>query len=382
MKFNIFHICLWIYNCYISLYFFQVPCFTSTVLIIILSVSSNRLSLPSSFCIWCLTSHICLHHICFSIVCYRLPPDKRPNYVKLGITSPFICSWDVLVNDWSQRTPESLITLSKTENEPSSCNIRFFILRERKKLECLKAVISSLNVKQIKKNSQNACNFPELAVVFSGCTDGCLVPVTIHMCGRGSPADSAIICLPSETDVDNMARNATDSGPIEPLHTDQHQTERKELRTEHKKLLKRLRRKRVREKQKLEELSAAKQDASEDDKHVVVAMKRKANAPPPTKDITDKHAQTLRALWLPQTQTVKESCSRTVIGFITKGDFSFTESKGAGQGYVVLSALLQLVALYESKLREGHKLSAPWVLVRNPTSLQYRFGVLNIASAM
>jgi ribonuclease P/MRP protein subunit POP1 len=272
--------------------------------------------------------------------------------------------------------------LSKTENNPSSRNIKFFVLRERKKLECLKTVISSLNVKNIRQNSQNACNFPELALLFSGCTDYCLVPVTLHMCGRGSPADSAIICLPSEKDVENLSRNPRASDPVEQLHTDEYQTERKELRTEHKKLLKRLRRKRVREKRKLEELSAAKQDASEDDKHIVVAKKRKANEPPPTEDITDKHVETLHALWLPQTQTVKESCSRTVIGFITKGDFSFTESNGAGQGYVVLSGLKQLVALYERKLREGNKLAAPWVLVRNPTSLQYRFGVLNIPSAM
>jgi ribonuclease P/MRP protein subunit POP1 len=179
-----------------------------------------------------------------------------------------------------------------------------------------------------------------------------------------------------------MSRNPRESGPTEQLHTDEHQTERKELRTEHKKLLKRLRRKRVRDKRKLEELSAAKQGMSEDDKHIVVAKNRKANEPPPTKDITDNYVQTLRALWLPQMQTVKDSCCRTVIGYITKGDFSFTESKGAGGGYVVLSALLDLVALYESKLREGSKLSAPWVLVRNPTSLQYRFGVLNIPSIM
>ena len=326
--------------------------------------------------------HICLNYVQFFIISYRFPPDKRPNHVKLGITSPFICSWDILVNDWSQRTSENLAMSSKIENQPSSCNIKFFVLRNRKKLECLKAVISSLNVKNVRQNSQNACNFPELAVMFPGCSDCCLVPVTIRMCGRGSPADRAIICLPSEADVDNMSRNPRDTGPTEQLHTDEHQTERKELRTEHKKLLKRLRRKRVREKRKLEELSAARQDVSEDDKHVVVVKKRKANEPPPTKDVTDKHEQTVRALWLPQTQTVKESCCRTVIGFITKGDFSFTESKGVGEGYVVLSALLRLVALYESKLREGNKLSAPSVLVRNPTSLQYRFGVLSISSTM
>jgi hypothetical protein len=137
----------------------------------------------------------------------------------------------------------------------------------------------------------------------------------------------------------------------------------------------------VRERRKLEDLAAAKRGNSEDDshpKHVPVVSKRKANEPPPTKNVTDKHREILRSLWLPQTQTVKDSCSRTVIGFITKGDFCFTESQGAGQGYVVLSALLQLVALSQRRLREGNDVSALWVLVRNPTSLQYRFGVINI----
>lgn len=269
---------------------------------------------------------------------------------------------------------------SQPENQLSACNIKFFVIRERKKLEYLKTVITGLNT-NIRQSSQNARNSSELAVLFPGCTHCCLVPVTIHMCGTGSPIDFAIICLPSETDVDIMSRNPHDSGPTEQLHTDKHQTERKELQTEHKQLLKRLRRKRVREKRKLEDLSAANQDTT-DDKHIVAAKKRKANEPPPTKDLTDKHEQTLRSLWLPQTRTVKESCSRTVIGFIMKAAFSFTESKGSGQGYVVLSALLELVALYESRLREGNKMPAPWVLVRNPTSLQYRFGVLNIPSAM
>lgn len=275
--------------------------------------------------------------------------------------------------------------LCKTEYQPSSSNIRFFVLRERKKLECLKAVVSSLNTKNNTNSPQNVPNFPDLADMFPSSTGCCLVPVTIYMCGKGSPADYAIICLPSETDVGNISKNSHHPGLTEKPHIDKCQMERKELRMEHKKLLKHLHRKRVRERQKIKDLAAAVHEVSEneiDHKHIPVVAKRKANEPPPTKDLTDKHKERLCSLWLPQTEKVKDSCSRTVIGFITKGDFCFTESQGAGQGYIVLPALLQLIAWYERRLREGNKLSAPWVLVRNPTSLQYRFGIIHVHSAV
>lgn len=32
---------------------------------------------------------------------FRLPPSKRVNYIKLGINSPFVCPWKVLLEDWS-----------------------------------------------------------------------------------------------------------------------------------------------------------------------------------------------------------------------------------------------------------------------------------------
>jgi ribonuclease P/MRP protein subunit POP1 len=315
----------------------------------------------------------------FAFLSCRLPPGKRPNYVKLGVTSPFFCCWDVLISEWSQRTSENADALCKAEKEtPSS---EFFVLRERTKLESLKAFVSILSTKNIENSSRNVPDFPDVVDLSASCKNRCLVPVTIYMCGRGSPTDCAMICLPSETDADNISKDIRSPGPTEEIHNDEHQLERKELRTEHKKLLKCLRRKRARERRKLEDLAAVNRDTSEDEshpKHVPVAGKRKANEPPPTKDPTDKHREILRSLWLPRTQTIKDSCSRTVIGFITKGDFCFTESQGAGQGYVVLSALLQLVALYRRRLREGSDVSAVWVLVRNPTSLQYRFAIITI----
>lgn len=53
---------------------------------------------------------------------FRLPPSKRVNYVKLGIRSPFICPWKVLLKDWkSTQSPEN----------------NFFVLRNKNVLDTL-----------------------------------------------------------------------------------------------------------------------------------------------------------------------------------------------------------------------------------------------------
>lgn len=33
---------------------------------------------------------------------FRHPPDKRPNYSRLGSATPFECPWSVLVKDWTK----------------------------------------------------------------------------------------------------------------------------------------------------------------------------------------------------------------------------------------------------------------------------------------
>lgn len=42
---------------------------------------------------------------------FRLPPSKRVNYNKLGINSPFICQWDLLLRDWSSNSINDLFVL-------------------------------------------------------------------------------------------------------------------------------------------------------------------------------------------------------------------------------------------------------------------------------
>ena len=100
------------------------------------------------------------------------------------------------------------------------------------------------------------------------------------MCGRGKPSDGAIICIPSINDIDNILKNSNFQGPIEELHRDDNEEERRNLRIEHKKLLRSLRRKRIKEKLKQENFNVEKSDGENDverPKHACVSAKRKKN---------------------------------------------------------------------------------------------------------
>lgn len=55
---------------------------------------------------------------------FKLPPSKRVNYLKLGINTPFICAWNILLKDWSK----------------ISCN-NFFVLRIKSHLDMIQVLI-------------------------------------------------------------------------------------------------------------------------------------------------------------------------------------------------------------------------------------------------
>lgn len=68
----------------------------------------------------------------------------------------------------------------------------------------------------------------------------CLIPVSIKFAGKGLCKKFAIICLPQEADLKKV--------PTEDNCVDKNEKLRKELRTKHRILLKRLRRRRIRAK--------------------------------------------------------------------------------------------------------------------------------------
>lgn len=80
------------------------------------------------------------------------------------------------------------------------------------------------------------------------------------------------------------------------------------------------------------------------------------------------YTEQMRKLWLPEPETIVKSCSRTVIGFIKHGGFSFALGQSKGLGYIAAGCLDVL-----AKLPQRNK-----VLIRNSNSRQYRLAIMNV----
>ncbi|XP_018369451.1 PREDICTED: ribonucleases P/MRP protein subunit POP1 isoform X2 [Trachymyrmex cornetzi] len=231
---------------------------------------------------------------------FRCPPNRRINFVKFGIRSPFFCDWKNLMKNWSG-------------------NEDFYVLRNREILLLLQAV------------------------------------------GKGSPKKFAIICMPTFEDLNRIKTNKKWFGPVEKCHNDPNEKIRKALRKNHLIILKRLRRQRVRRKQVLKNnaLKLLKEpDKLNENERTIVSSHRKI--------ISDQLVK-MSELYLPKSAEVRHSCDREVMGYITLGNFSFSQAKGIGIGYITLISLLGMI-------NEKSNI----VLVRNPQTRQYRLAELNI----
>lgn len=253
-----------------------------------------------------------VHLLILISIFFRKPPNKRVNYRKLRVPSPFLCQWTELLMDWLDCEAIS----------------EFYVLRERKKLETLNAMLHHGYKKKNKITNvlrQEDFTPEELR---------CLVPISITMLWKGRPCDMAIIALPEDNDCKRVRNKMP--GHVEQAGNDSNKHERKELRQQHKLLLKRLRRRR-----------------------------KRGNISADSKDIIDSHAETMQTLWLPD-KTI--SASRRTMGWVAKGDYSLSVAAGRGVGFVALPALLALASTR----------NVPKVLIRNTTSLQYSFAHLEV----
>lgn len=170
--------------------------------------------------------------------------------------------------------------------------------------------------------------------------------------GKGHLTPFAHICIPQKGDTELQGKPHSNVRPVvEPKHQDTNRAKRKELQTLHQSLLKRLARKR----KKTRDAKKAGKDVSETDAD--------------SKEIVEEHAKLLRELWLPSNSTIKNQCSRRIIGFVTNGDYSFTESLSSGVGYISLDGLLY----YLSTVPVGNE-----VLIRCTNSSLYRPARINI----
>lgn len=279
---------------------------------------------------------------------FRLPPNKRTNYVKFGITSPFSCEWKLLVKEWTDADS-------------------FYVLRDRRILSVLSSRMSSFLERKKKVGSENVTNDVDGLIQ----SKNCLVPVKVTIKRKGLPKDFSIICLPTQEDLMQYKKNKKWSGPRETPKQDGNEEKRRTLRRGHLALLRRLRRQRIRAKKKMENASCnvTPKDSS-DVKHLSkfrqLVKKKLINA---NKTIVDQQARTMAKLYLPDCKSVRHSCDREVIGYVAQGGFSFSEAKGVGLGYIVVPAVVSLM-----------KEKSNVVLVRNTATRKFRMCKLDVLS--
>lgn len=267
-----------------------------------------------------------LFHICRY---FKLPQNKRPNYTKLSINSPFKCHWSQLVKEW---------------NNNNVNDREFYVLRDPAHLQMI-------------QKSLETCR----PICTIDLPTNCLVPITLTMDSRGTLENNSLICLPKPSDLkrDFRKKQTFDSEPVyeEPLKVDENENERKALRLSHLKLLKRLRRRRVRVKRRKQETS---------DKRVLIAK-------PGTAKLIRDQMNKIRELWLPENQaTVRNQCSREVLGFVTFSNFSFIEATVTGTGYITLNSLAKLIT------NCGKAKGNVRVMVRSTNSRQYRLAKIKV----
>ena len=261
----------------------------------------------------------------------RMPPGKRPNYVKLGVVAPFRYPWLQLVRDWKMSTVQYSDgqTTNDSSRDAGGSNDIVAVLRSRTTLKtikglCLPTIKPSSRGKVVRKlaKSEPTDHVEEESNsihILDSLKDKPtnLVAVSVNPIGRGTLDPFSMICIPTTDDLAELSKTSKCVGPMEPMHKDL------------KKLVK------------------------NDEKKLTETKKTEMSG---TKSVT---------------KGVKDSCSKKVIGFVKQGGYHFIVGQGNGLGFVVLEGLLSLL---KNKAAEQPVV----VLIRSSHSLQYRYATLSI----
>lgn len=258
------------------------------------------------------------------------PPNRRTNFRKISIASPFYCPFDQLIKEWNG-------------------NGDFYLVRNLTKLK---------EIDNVLKNSPKIfSNFEKLNLESNS-----LLPVKIHMISRGSPENNSIICLPNKKDIKFWmnTRNKHSKSPIisEKIINDPYENERKISKFNHKKELKRLRNRRVREKRKAQNYA---------EKFVKIA---KAN----NEKLIREQFEKMCELWVPsKPTTIRYQCSREVFGYVTDSRFTLNVGKVSGIGFIASDGLIKLSQIFQKV-----KNIKPFVLIRSPHNTSYHVASISI----
>ncbi|XP_062394520.1 ribonucleases P/MRP protein subunit POP1 [Sardina pilchardus] len=339
----------------------------------------------------------------------RRPPAKRTNYIKHGCLAPFRCPWQQLVEEWVEIVKETgKGSDSRTEVETAGAPpSRFSVLRSRKVLKQLSAWCrpSSSRGQRLQRGPQPPPPpplSPAAAAALRASHGQGLAWARFSLLAKGRPELHAMVCAPTEEDLRLLSRDPQCAGPQEPRHTDHFRKHVKSARKARKS-------KRSDEKAEgasAEKATTKKPDAASDpssgsadqpgsvpevtstpasvsdgDSSAIPALAwppvatpdqdPSAAAPAAAAAAPAEAERLVLGLWPEPLPSVTSHCSRVTLGWVTQGDFSLTAGCGEALGLVSLAGLLH-VLLGQPPERRGI------VLLRNPSSLQYRFAKVTI----
>ncbi|XP_055387121.1 ribonucleases P/MRP protein subunit POP1 [Condylostylus longicornis] len=217
---------------------------------------------------------------------FKKPLNKRCNYNKLCISSPFKLPFNELVNEWY----------------PLESEQNFFVLRDLESLQ------------NISKSLLRKADFPNVE-------PGCLIQIYIQMKTKGKLDDLSIICIPHKEDLKCAKyKNVAYTEPLKNCLIKKSKNEEK--------------------KQRLVKIDTSKVifKNKQNKKLYNTKMKNLANS------IKNSCAKEASELWIIESpKCVRKQCSREVIGYVKYSNFSYIHSKIIGIGYVVAEGLKELV---------------------------------------
>ncbi|CAJ0922838.1 unnamed protein product [Ranitomeya imitator] len=297
----------------------------------------------------------------------RRPPAKRTNFIKHGVLAPFYCPWNPLTGEWQMRLPigvelskvkpqiDELETKVKTspnneEMEFSAVNAEpettleedtrrdFSVLRSKKILKMLSALVAPVGHGSKRPSDLRSHDLSSLLGSVLSHFPRSLVWVRLSMVTKGSPELHSLICIPSEQDFLNLQKDKSFAGPLEPKHGDHFKKKILKIKKDKKK-------KKVKTNDKTDRSDATEEPSCSDDLTL--------------------------GLWPSPLPELTTHCRRLLLGYVTQGDFSMAVGSGEGLGFVSLTGLAHMLSGQPED-------KAGLVLIRNLTSLQYRFAKLTV----
>ncbi|KAM4633237.1 ribonucleases P/MRP protein subunit POP1 [Polymixia lowei] len=354
----------------------------------------------------------------------RRPPAKRTNYIKHGCLAPFRCPWQQLAEEWELITREggeeggssssssslerrghsqaqtSMQTTTLTADEVTSHRdvantppqTSFTVLRNRKSLRLLSGWCRPTSSKG--QRSLRTGEVPPLdrssVTSFLSAHGNSLVWVRLSLLSKGKPELHALVCVPTQDDLTLQRKETGCSGPQEPSHKDHFKSRVKRRKKGSKKA--------APSSHQLESKGSEHSSASNPDPTQVSDPNpppclARSSDPIPAPSITPPSQTSASSLTPPKGQesssssssssdltlglwpdplpSITSHCSRVALGWVTQGDFSLSAGCGEALGFVSVTGLLNTL-LSQPVDQRGT------VLLRNPTSLQYRFAKINI----